>query len=210
MAVISDPTTEVTDACIQTTDTAFALCAQCTETQLALVNSARLISGLCDRNKLGSKFSSYDWDALVKIGRLDVGNWWEALQTDAAALDENTHLLLKSIEELISERDELQESSHKFRNRIQSLEMQLNSLKVNSSLNVMLHGCFKQWPLFQDLQSRSTMALSKSKQEFAANVSRLESTQSQLKSRNTKMKTELKVSEQRLLDLSATMTELGE
>lgn len=126
----------VTDACIQTTDTAFALCAQCSETQLALVDSARLISGLCDRSMLKSKFSSYNWDSLMKIGRLDVANWYEALQTDAAALDEKSCLLLESIKELNSERDELEESSRMFKSKIQALEIQLDSLKVRLSTNL--------------------------------------------------------------------------
>lgn len=125
----------VTDACIQTTDTAFALCAQCTETQSALVDSAKLISILSDRNLLKSKFSSCDWDTLMKIGRLDVANWYEALQTDVAALDERSCLLMKSIEDLNLERDQLEESSQGFISEIQALEMQLGSLKVSSSTN---------------------------------------------------------------------------
>lgn len=125
----------VTDACIQTTDTAFALCAQCFETQHALVDSARLISGLCDRNKLKSKFASCNWDSLTKIGRLDVANWYEALQTDVAALNENSCLLLKSIKELNSEREGFEESSHRLQNKIQALEIQLNSQTVSTSVN---------------------------------------------------------------------------
>ncbi len=127
---------EVVDVCIQTTDTAFALCAQCTDTQLAMVDSAHRIARLCKRNKLESTFSSYDWDALLKIGRLDVTNWHTALQADASALDENSCILLKHIEELNMEvnmeRDKLEESSRNFKDKIQSLEMQLNSLKVSN------------------------------------------------------------------------------
>lgn len=122
------------NACIQTTDTAFALCAQCVDTQLALVESARLICGLCNRSKLNSKFSSYDWDSLMKIGRLDVAKWYEALQSDAAALDEQKYVLLRSIEELNSERDRLEESCHGFKNKMQALETQLNSLKVSTGV----------------------------------------------------------------------------
>lgn len=129
---------KVTDACIQTTDTAFALCAQCTETQLALVDSAQLISRLCDRNMLKSKFFSCDWDTLMKIGRLDVAIWCESLRTDVAALDERSCLLMKSIEDLNLERDKLEESSQTFINKIQDLEIQLTSLKVSSS-TTMLH-----------------------------------------------------------------------
>lgn len=54
------------------------------------------------------------------------------------------------------------------------------------------------------------MALSKSKKEFAASMSGLESTRSELQSRNRKMKKKLEVSDQHMLDLSVAMAELGE
>jgi hypothetical protein len=121
-----------TDACVQTTDTAFALCAQCTEIQFTLVDSAQLVSRLCDRNMIESRFSCYDWNTLLNVGRLDIGSWFEALQTDSAALDERCCVLMRSVENLNLERDKLEESSQIFINRIQALEKELNSLKVCS------------------------------------------------------------------------------
>ena len=130
MGTNTDALPKSTDACVQTTDTAFALCAQCNETQLALVDSAQLISRLCDRNLLKSKFSSCDWNTQMKVGRLDVANWYGALQADVASLDERSCLLMRSVEDLNLERDKLEEGSQKLKNKMHALEMQLNSLKV--------------------------------------------------------------------------------
>jgi prefoldin subunit 5 len=54
------------------------------------------------------------------------------------------------------------------------------------------------------------MALNQSKKEFAESTSRLESIQSELQGRNREMKKKLEVSDQRMLDLSAAVSELGE
>lgn len=63
--------------------------------------------------------------------------------------------------------------------------------------------------LLQDLENRSCKALTKSKKEFAVSVSQLESSKSELQSRNAEMKEKLEVSDQRVLNLNAAMKKLG-
>lgn len=121
----------MSDVCTQTTDTAFALCAQCSTTQLGLMESAQLVTGLCERCDLKSKFSSYDWESLVKVGGLEIANWCESMRMDVEALDEKNCFLVETVEELTSERDRLDNYVHQLENRIKSVDVQLTSLKVN-------------------------------------------------------------------------------
>lgn len=118
------------DVCTQTTDTAFALCAQCSATQLGLIESARLVSGLCEGLYLDSRFLSYNWNALAKIGGLEIADWCEALRIDVRALDKTSRSLLDRIEALTSERDKLNEDVSQLKGDAKALDVQLNSIKV--------------------------------------------------------------------------------
>ena len=62
--------------------------------------------------------------------------------------------------------------------------------------------------IFQDLQSRSTMAWNEKKEEFAASVANLASAQSEMKSKNREMKKQFETSQQRVLDLSTMLQKL--
>ena len=118
------------DVCTQTTNTAFALCAQCNDTQSVLVDSAHLVSRFCKKSALNSNFDAYDWNGLLKVGGLNAANWYQALQSDMAALDGKNSLLLKNIEELAVEKSELEENVTTLKSQIEALSTRLNSVKV--------------------------------------------------------------------------------
>lgn len=121
---------EVVDVSTQTTDTAFALCAQCSATQLGLVESAQLMAELCERHGLQSSFSSCDWSALEKVGGLEVGKWCQAVEIDVGALDKAICSLSERVKALSLERDELCENVHQLEVNSLALNSQLEALKV--------------------------------------------------------------------------------
>lgn len=125
------PLPEVATISTQTTDTAFALCAQCSDTQLALVNSAHLITGLCKRHTLKPRFSAYNWKSLAMTGGIDIASWCAALRTDVAALDDSTRSLLQKTEALTIEKNELEKRVIRLKSKNQTLDVQLTSLKVS-------------------------------------------------------------------------------
>ena len=123
---------ELVSSHTQTTDTAFVLCAQCSATQQGLLQSARLVTGLCERHNLKSRFSLCDLPALEQMGGLEVANWCEAIQIDVRALDESSRTLLERVEALSQERDQLTQTIQQLQNNSRSLDAQLTSLKVRS------------------------------------------------------------------------------
>ena len=63
--------------------------------------------------------------------------------------------------------------------------------------------------VLQDLQARSDIAFNESKKAFASDLARVESSQSELKTKNIQMKKELDVSQEQVKNLTATMKDLG-
>ena len=60
----------------QTTETAFALCARCSETQNCLVSIADRVSAVCSRHtQLKPALAATDWESLAKVGGLELGEW---------------------------------------------------------------------------------------------------------------------------------------
>lgn len=125
------PLPEVTTISTQTTDTAFALCAQCSDTQLALVDSAYLITDLCNRHTLKPRFSAYNWKSLAKTGGLNIASWCSALRSDVAALDNSTRTILLKTDELTTEKSDLEKRVLRLKSKNQILDVQLASLKVS-------------------------------------------------------------------------------
>ena len=94
------------------------------------MNSAALISGLCKAHKLCSRFTIYDWNALAKKGGIEVTKWYDSLQVDVTALEENLKLLTGKVEGLTSERDKLEKRVTLLKQKNQSNDMHISALKV--------------------------------------------------------------------------------
>ena len=63
--------------------------------------------------------------------------------------------------------------------------------------------------VFQDLLTRSDVALNESKKNFASDLARVESTRVELRNQNTKMKKELDASQEKVRSLTDTIKDLG-
>ena len=122
---------ETNEICTQTTETAFMLCAQCSITQAALVDSADLISGLCKASNLRSMFAIYDWNTLVKRGGIEIIKWCDSLKVDTSALKGNIIALVDKLEVLTSDKEKLKNQVAHLKEKNQSLDNHLNAVKVS-------------------------------------------------------------------------------
>ena len=114
----------------QTTDTAFALCARCSRTQETLVSVASSVSVLCHEEGLASTLAKVDWEALAKVGGMELGKWNGSLKTDLSSIGEHCYRLKETIAELELERDTHKTTVGQLESEIQQLSNQMDTLQV--------------------------------------------------------------------------------
>jgi hypothetical protein len=114
----------------QTTDTAFALCARCSQTQETLVGVASSVSVLCHEEGLASGLAKVDWEALAKIGGMELGKWNGNLNTDLGSIGEHCCRLKRTIVELELERDTHKRTVGQLESEVQQLSVQMDTLQV--------------------------------------------------------------------------------
>ena len=114
----------------QTTDTAFALCARCSQTQKTLIRVASSVSVLCHEEGLASGLAKVDWEALAKIGGMELGKWNGNLNTDLCSIGEHCCRLKQMVVELELEQDAYKQTVGQLESEIQQLSNQMDTLQV--------------------------------------------------------------------------------
>ena len=115
----------------QTTDTAFALCVRCSQTQETLVSVASSVSLLCHEEGVTSNLAKVDWEALAKVGGMELGKWNGNLKTDLCSIGEHCCRLKETIAELELERDAHKKTVGQLESEIQQLSQQMDTLQVH-------------------------------------------------------------------------------
>lgn len=114
----------------QTTVTAFALCAKCSESHSILVNAANSLVSVVSKHGQKSIMSSTDWSAMAEVGGLELEGWMKAFDSDLGSLDAFCEKQEERISKLAGERDLLRETVGKLESESQSLGTQIESLQV--------------------------------------------------------------------------------
>ena len=114
----------------QTTDTAFALCARCSQTQDTLISVASSVSMLCHEQGLTSSMAKVDWEGLAKVGGLELGKWNGNLKIDLSSIGEHCCRLKETITELELERDRHKKLVSQLEGEIKQLSHQMDILQV--------------------------------------------------------------------------------
>ena len=120
----------------QTTETAFALCVRCSDTQDSLVNIAQSVSTVCSKHNQKSSLSQTDWEALAKVEGLDIKKWSSCLESDLSCLESYTGHLEETVEKLKIEQSDDREIIGNLENEIDTLSSQIDSLRVSASMAV--------------------------------------------------------------------------
>ncbi len=204
---VAVPSRKIVSVSTQTTDTAFALCARCSATQTTLVSAASLVTELCHRHKLKSHFSSCDWNALAKVGGIELKKWLESFQIDMKSLEMDKYLL----EDVTSERDQLVENECLLKSEVEKLQTHIETLEVvyyiASYYSKLLHLgiCFFPQMTVQENRKSSEIALSRSNNKLQI----VQSNSHEMYSKNHHIRRELKSSQMEITHLAAVVTELG-
>ena len=114
----------------QTTDTAFALCAQCSNTQQMLIEVADLMATLCHEQEEKSSMAKVDWQALAKVDGLEVSKWRRCLKTDLRSVSELCRRLRERVGGLELECDTHKSVVGKLENEMEQLSTQMDALQV--------------------------------------------------------------------------------
>ena len=185
--------TDVESVSTQTIDTAFALCARCSETQDGLVRIASSFSILFSAHHQRSSFSETDWASLAKVGGLTVSKWENALKKDIDALDSFMFDLESECAGLKSDLAGQIETIHKLEMESQVLSLQIGSLETG----------------MEAMQRKNVSLLAESKEVFKSKLRELEQVTNRQELRNGKMKEELKSAQKQEALLRAQLTDLG-
>jgi len=95
---------DIKEAAVQTTETAFALCATCVSMQKCLLMCSVQTSQVCTCLSLSSKVTSQDFNAqMEEKGRFDHGIWLSLLQQDMSSVKEAVSILQEQCRKLNSE-----------------------------------------------------------------------------------------------------------
>ena len=114
----------------QTTDTAFALCVRCSNTQQTLIEVAGSIATLCHEQNEKSSMAEVDWLALAKVDGLELGKWRECLKTDLCSVSELCRRLKEKVRGLELECDTHKLMIGKLENEMEQLSTQMDTLQV--------------------------------------------------------------------------------
>ena len=95
---------DVKEAAVQTTETAFVLCATCVSMQKCLLMCSVQTSQVCNCLSVNSKVASQDFNAqMEEKGRFDHGVWLSLLQQDMSSVKEAVSILQEQCRKLNSE-----------------------------------------------------------------------------------------------------------
>ena len=114
----------------QTTVTAFALCARCSDTHAVLVNAANSVVSVFSKHGQKSIMASTNWSAMAEVGGLVLEGWKGSFDSDLNGLDVYCQKQQERISRLVSERELLQETVGKMESELQLLGSQIESLQV--------------------------------------------------------------------------------
>ena len=120
----------------QTTETAFALCVRCSDTQNTLVDIAQSVSAICSKHNQRSSLSETDWESLAKVEGLDIKKWSTCFESDLNCFDSYTCCLKETGEELMREQSNDREVIGKLKSEIDTLSSQIDSLQVSVLLPI--------------------------------------------------------------------------
>ena len=124
------PTNHKVSVSTQTTETAFALCIRCSETQDTFIDVADSMASLCREQELQSSLAGTDWKALAEVDGLDISLWRKHWKTDICCISEHCSRLRGTIGELERERDTHKMMVGKLESEIEQLSCQMDRLQV--------------------------------------------------------------------------------
>ena len=179
----------------QTTETAFALCARCSETQNCLVSIADRVSAVCSRHAREKKpsLAATDWASLARVGGLEIGEWERALHDDLSTIDGYCCKLEESCTRLALQIDTQKETIESLHSEARVLTSQINSLRAD----------------WEDLRLRSEASLARSKEESARQQRELQLAVRQLEARNGELAEKLSAVREQEKHLRSRVTQLG-
>ena len=177
----------------QTTETAFALCARCSDTQDCLVSIAASISDLCSKHRLCSASGNTDWRALARVGGLELTTWERAFRKDVDSIKGYCSQLESRADKLALESDAHREETARIEAESKSLQSQIHSLQST----------------MHEIQHRNECSLAKSKETFASHLRILEETTSREEMRNARLNEELNGTQKQVTHFRALVAQLG-
>lgn len=177
----------------QTTETAFALCARCSETQNCLVSIASSVSQLCTDCERGSSLAGTDWSALAGVGGLVVAEWKEALENDVVTLDGCNRELKEKCRQLDSELCEHRETIEDLKAESRHLSSELAVLQASIG----------------ELERRGEASLTETREELTGKVRALDEAREKVEAGSRRVREELNSAHQREAKLRAMVADLG-
>ena len=179
----------------QTIETAFALCARCSETQNCLVSIADRVSVVCSRHTQETEpaLAATDWGRLAKVGGLELGEWERALHEDLSTFDGYCCKLEDSCARLALEIDTQKEVIESLQSESSVLTSQINSLRTDS----------------EELRQRSEASLARSKEESTRQQRELQLAVGQLEARNGELAGKLSAVREQEAHLRSCVAQLG-
>ena len=181
------------NASTQTTETAFALCARCSETQDSLVSIAASVSGICSKHHLGSALADTDWRALARVGGLELKHWEGALGEDLSSIGDYCCQLENRADQLASESSMHREATARIELESKSLSSQIHSLQS----------------AIHEIQEKNECTLSESRETFATHLKQLEDANRTEELRNARLREELNGTQKQVTHLTTLMAQLG-
>ena len=113
--------------------------------QETFISVASSVSVLCHEEGLTSSLAEVDWEALAKVGGMELGKWNGNLKIDLCSIGEHCCRLKETIAELELERDTHKKTVCQLEIEIQQLSQQMDTLQVHihvilgSQLYIILH-----------------------------------------------------------------------
>lgn len=177
----------------QTTETAFALCARCSDTQDCLVSIAASISDLCSKHHLCSALASTDWRDLARVGGLELSTWEGAFRKDVNNIEGYCSQLEGRAEKLALESDARREETARIEAESNSLRSQIHSLQS----------------AMHEIQQKNECALTQSKETFASQLRIVEEANSREEMRNARLSEKLNGTQKQVTHFRALVAQLG-
>ena len=177
----------------QTTETAFALCARCSDTQDCLVSIAASISDLCSKHRLCSALASTDWRDLARVGGLELSTWEGAFRKDVDSIEGYCSQLEARADKLACESDAHREETARIEAESTSLRSQIHSLQS----------------AMHEIRQKNECSLAQSKETFASQLRILEEANSREEMRNARLSEKLNGTQKQVTHFRALVAQLG-
>lgn len=177
----------------QTTETAFALCARCSDTQDCLVSIAASISDLCSKHRLCSALASTDWRDLARVGGLELSTWEGAFRKDVDSIEGYCSQLEARADKLACESDAHREETARIEAESTSLRSQIHSLQS----------------AMHEIQQKNECSLAQSRKTFASQLRILEEANSREEMRNARLSEKLNGTQKQVTHFRALVAQLG-